>query len=100
MTYDEMIAVITAVRDGKEVEFALEYKADWCRVLSNHKFDFGTYRYRMKPEAQVGYINVFACAPPIIECLWPSRKAADNFIYSRERIACVRVVFTPGQFDK
>jgi len=54
----------------------------------------------MKPEAQVGYINVFACAPPIIECLWPSRKAADNFIYSRERIACVRVVFTPGQFDK
>lgn len=51
MTHDEMIEVIAAHRDGKQIQYRLKPKGPWRdRTLSNADFNFTDTAYRIKPE--------------------------------------------------
>ena len=49
MTHDEMIAVIAAHKEGKEIQFKFKNLPDWekCREPI---WDFHAFDYRVKPE--------------------------------------------------
>lgn len=59
MTYDEMIAMITAAKEGKTIQ--LKYKErgnDWVDVKAP-VFNFEGFHYRVKKEPQVVYMVVY-----------------------------------------
>lgn len=59
MTHDEMIAVITAHRDGKEIQVKRKDGVSTFGPLwPNPLFDFAAYDYRVKPEPIVRYAAV------------------------------------------
>lgn len=49
MTHDEMIAVIQAAKDGKQIQCRDKIHKQWCDSLSP-VWDFHTYDCRVKPE--------------------------------------------------
>lgn len=51
MTADEMIEVIQAWKNGKEIERQYTQTVTWKLVEKNHEFDFRLNRYRIKPAA-------------------------------------------------
>lgn len=55
MTYDEMIEVIEAVKDGKTIEFF--YLGQW-HICNKPTFNFDDTKYRVKPEPMVLYAIV------------------------------------------
>lgn len=51
MTHDEMIAVIQAAKEGKEIEYKNLGNCPWGRIENNPgRFDFIRFEYRVKPE--------------------------------------------------
>lgn len=52
MTHDEMIEVIQAHKEGKAIERddLLCVGTEWERMPRDGKFNFATFRYRVKPE--------------------------------------------------
>lgn len=79
MTYDEMIAVIQAAKDGKDIEYRYPHQPnDWRLVeLNKDVFSFGKFEYRIKPE------------PPKPKEIWVNEyKTADKLLaYETEREA-------------
>lgn len=57
MTHDEMIEVIAAHRDGKQIE-CLQISGDW-RVTHSPLFNFSDYTYRIKPAPIEGWVNQY-----------------------------------------
>lgn len=57
MTYDEMIAVIAAHKEGKQIECKTKYDVDarWIEPchIENGNFNFSAFDYRIKPEPLV-----------------------------------------------
>ena len=49
MTYDEMIAVITAYKDGKKIQFKHKRHIDW-KYIADPNFNFNDFEYRVMPE--------------------------------------------------
>ena len=51
MTPDQMIAVIQAHKEGKDIEVKREYEGSnfWC-LTTHPTWDFTTFDYRIKPE--------------------------------------------------
>lgn len=58
MTHDEMIAVIQAHKDGKEIEWTRKGSTVWKRIPYQPSWDFCAGDYRVKPEPMVRYIIV------------------------------------------
>jgi hypothetical protein len=90
MTHDEMIAVITAHRDGKKVEFRRNGDDRWG-VVDDPVWDFALGEYRIKPEPpkpREWWVNVYS--NPDRNCLHTSRERADKCM-GNDRIACVHV---------
>lgn len=61
-------------------------------------FDWNKYDYRVRPQPIVRYVN---CYPEKNDNdrIHPTRKQADSAAMN-SRLACVRIEFTPGQFDE
>ena len=98
MTHDEMIAVIKAHRDGKSIQSRSRNSTDdsWYLCERTPTWNFGAYDYRVKPEKQVMYVNVYEGS----DCFsYKSREESDRQAWEKKRIACVRIEYTPGQFD-
>jgi len=57
MTHNEMIAVIQADRDGKEVEWRPTGAERWR--LATPLWDFDTCEYRIKPEPKAIWVNEY-----------------------------------------
>ena len=49
MTTEEKIEVIRASDEGKEIEIYDEHYEKWRRKCTNEFWDFGIYKYRVKP---------------------------------------------------
>ena len=49
MTHDEMIAVIQAHKEGKQIQISSKNKNEFCEDFAPN-FDFCGYDYRIKPE--------------------------------------------------
>lgn len=49
MTHDEMIAVITAHKEGKAIEWRSSCSSKWLVLGCNPTWNFGQYEYRIKP---------------------------------------------------
>ncbi len=49
MTHDEMIEIIQAHKDGKQIEFRKSVSKEPWRDLNGLMFDFALFTYRVKP---------------------------------------------------
>jgi len=49
MTHDEMIEIIQAHKDGKQIEFRKNLSSEPWRSLEGPMFDFALFTYRVKP---------------------------------------------------
>ena len=49
MTHDEMIEIIRAHKDGKQIEFRKSISKEPWRDLNGLMFDFALFTYRVKP---------------------------------------------------
>ena len=60
MTHDEMIAVIQAHKEGKQIECTFKDvpSENWGYAGEQPSWAFNTYKYRVKPEPLVLYLNV------------------------------------------
>ena len=56
-TPDEMIEVIQAIKDDKEIE-CFEHTREWLKT-ENTTPNFAAYRYRVKLDKIVRYVNVY-----------------------------------------
>jgi hypothetical protein len=90
MKPEEIIAVVTAFKEGKQIEYKFCGEAEWdtCPAPS---WDFFTFDYRVKPEApkrpREWWVNVYAdCSP----CVHRSKSKADESAQLR-RLECVHV---------
>ena len=93
MTNEELIAVIQAEIDGKEIEMQLwNVREPWSTKPADCPWDFMSYRYRVKPGLKVMYINIY---PGNYN---RDRKSADQMA-GDSRTACIRVEYNEGQFD-
>ena len=70
MTHDEMIAVIQAHKEGKEVEWRPTGAERWR--LATPLWDFDTCEYRIKPEPKT---------------IWVNEYDDDGYIYNNEQNA-------------
>ena len=57
MTHDEMIAVIQAHKDGKQIEYLLKPVDRWVEI-HDPQWDFLHYDYRIKPEPREWYLAI------------------------------------------
>lgn len=58
MTHDEMIAVIQAAKDGKQIQLRRNSQEPWRNVVSP-RFDFDSFDYRAKPEPREWWVCTF-----------------------------------------
>ena len=76
-----------------------ESKYEDCRPYNNNGEAY--YKYPgtdlvMAPEEKVFYVNIY---PEEDGCIHHSRKTADRAASHGNRIACVKVTYTEGQYD-
>ena len=57
MTHDEMIAVITAHKEGKAIECSLKGFNAWLPMLNG--WDFSAFNYRIKPGPIEMWVNAY-----------------------------------------
>lgn len=50
MTIDEMIAVLQAVKEGKQIQVRVGGESPFYDCLSSPVWDFAMFEYRIKPE--------------------------------------------------
>lgn len=89
-----MIAVIQAHKEGKKIQGWGKGSDEW-KDIPDPSWNFDICDYRVKPVRVVVYVNFNPSGAGLTH---PSRPAADR-VASPDRIACVRVEYTPGQFD-
>lgn len=58
MTHDEMIDVIRAHREGKQIQFSSPGNG-WRNCLDDPSWNFQTNCYRVKPEPREIWVNVY-----------------------------------------
>ena len=103
MTDQEIIDVVSARVNGRVTQFRYRdrdvHQDDWLNYDPHPGigWDFSRFEYRVKPELQVAYLNVYC------------RQGFDKLHFSREvadregdesRLACVRIEYTEGQYDE
>ena len=94
MSHDEMIAVIQAHKEGKKIQYQDHGDINWNDCNFDPGWDFENTNYREKPETRSGYLNIYGTT-----CIHDYRALADG--RARDgRIACIRIEYTPGQFDE
>ena len=59
MTHDEMIAVITAHKEGKTIQFRWRSEIKW-QDTACPAWNFGDHDYRVKPEPLEIWVNVYS----------------------------------------
>ena len=60
MTYDEMIAVIQAHKDGKKIQVKSRKNDVWYSSFNNQpSWNFSEFEYRVKPKPLVLWINEY-----------------------------------------
>jgi len=90
MTHDEIIAVVTAHRDGADVEHQA-HGGQW-RFTGSPLWEFGVCDYRVKPAPFVCWANFYSTGDPIFH---PTREEADA-IAMQGRIRCVKMIEAEG----
>jgi hypothetical protein len=63
MNLDEMIEVLQAAKDGKEIEFKEKDKSYWQRLCykdGSAAWNFWEYDYRIKPEPRECWVNIYS----------------------------------------
>jgi hypothetical protein len=92
MTHDEMIAVIQAHKERKEIQSCLKGNDDWRDVLDPY-WDFRTFNYREKPEPpkpREFWVNLY----PNFGCAYTSKAEAESRA-AFDRIECLHVQVIP-----
>lgn len=59
MTIDEMIAVLTAAKEGKQIERRRTSQDVWKPVPLGH-YNFGDYEHRVKPEPREWWAEIYS----------------------------------------
>jgi hypothetical protein len=89
MTYDEMIAVIQAAKDGKAIEVRQVDRDTWYTYRVTN-FDFYSHVYRVKREPREWWWNVYEHYEDEDVFAYVSREAADENS-APSRLECVHV---------
>ena len=55
MTHDEMIAVIKAHKEGKQIQHSFVHEDEWYDCIDN-SWNFADFKYRVKPSATYQYV--------------------------------------------
>ena len=58
MTHDEMIQVIQAHKEGKQLQYRGKH-SHWADIIDPPAWAFHAYDYRVKPEPRVVWINEY-----------------------------------------
>lgn len=79
MTDEEIIAVVTAHKEGKTIEVSVNYADDWG-ITRSPVWDFEKYNYRVKPEP---HYRPFESAEEVMEAIkehgsWIRRKNTSS----------------------
>jgi len=89
MTHDEMIAVIQAHKDGKQIEFRKSVSKEPWRNLNGLMFDFALFTYRVKPnQKRILYQYNFITSDGVI---YKSERYFSSWIEA-ERITGCKVI--------
>jgi hypothetical protein len=83
MTHDEMIAVIRAHEEGKEIQFRQSGSDNIWEDCDPH-WAFHCIEYRVRPEAREFYISLYADGTPRHVSSKPFKTQADPVIKVRE----------------
>ena len=81
MTPDEIIEVVTAFRDGKEIERMAIHNREWL-TTDHPRWNFGSCRYRVKPEPREWY--VYIPEEPSSGWAYTSRAKAEEMVIARD----------------
>ena len=88
----ELLPIIQAYAEGKEIECAPEDGYEWfpcpCPAWSI------TNKYRIKQEPKTGWINIYRDIDEV--SLYPSRQYADDVAHP-SRIACIQITYYEGE---
>lgn len=88
MTYDEMITIIQAVKEGKAVQ--IKFNEGWHDCSGKIDFNFISAEYRVKPELREFWINEYTdCFGSL--CIHRTKEAADKG-QRCNRVRCFKVV--------
>lgn len=90
MTHDEIIAVVAAHRDGKDIEAKHHEALVWNLITNGHpRWDFPSYDYRIAPpKPREWWINIYPDGSK--SRLHASKQIADDVAHAR-RTECVHV---------
>jgi len=91
MTHDEIIAVVTAHRDGAEVEYH-SHGGKW-RSVNSPLWEFAACNYRVKPEPITCWANFY----PSGEFYSFKTKAEADEAATNRRIRCVKMIEAEDQ---
>ena len=91
MTHDEIIAVVTAHRDGAEVEYQ-SHGGKW-RSVNPPLWEFAACNYRVKPEPPTCYANIY---PHSTTYGYETKQAADSAA-GQSRIRCIKMIEAEDQ---
>lgn len=92
MTPQERIDVFAAYVDGAEIEY-FEGTGSWEKAYEPNFYNENCV-FRVKPAPKTVWINVYDDG---VNCVHPTRHAADLSCVPATRIACVEVTYTEGE---
>lgn len=86
MTHDEMIAVIQAHKEGKQIEFRAPPIGRWCSA-SSPSWEFSRYEYRVAKTKKVGYIVLANSDSP--GAATSNLRTCSNIYYNKDDATCI-----------
>ena len=89
MTHDEMIAVITAEKEGKVIEQLNYVRNTWSIKPASQPFNFCAHGYRIKPEPREWWIGILTDNSTV---LFKSEERVKTSIIACKEIVHVREV--------
>ena len=74
MTHDEMIAVIQASKEGKQIQAKTYDMGTWYNCRPKPQFDFSNWMYRIKPTPKYQYVVRNVYGETMLTCEFYSEK--------------------------
>lgn len=90
MTVDQMIEVLQAHKNGKQIEYQNKNSNSWIEC-TNPIWSFSQCNYRIKQEPRHFWVNIYPNQSACSACIHNSQRDADIAADSN-RIECIEVV--------
>ena len=97
MPIDAQIDILKAIKAGETVQYKALSMPAWldCSAALSPGLAFDVYAYRRKPQPKTVYVNIDADGFAIGKVTRGSADADAHY----DRVACVKVTYTEGQYD-